>query len=103
MFYYIGALIGTFLIMRLFLWLALKVMYRKRNSRKDAVIPAFIISALFAFIVHVPHSELDPSFKYVYLPCLVWWFIYERYLNTKLNKKYENAKIQTNKDDGISK
>jgi hypothetical protein len=103
MIYYIGALIGTFLIMRLFLWLVHKVMYRKRISRKDAVIPAFIISALFTFIAHVPHFELDSTFKYVYLPCLVWWFVYERYLNTKLNKKYENAEIQTDEDDSVSK
>lgn len=94
LFYLIGGFIGATLIFQFFHWIVYKVLFRKRISKKEASVPAFILSAIFIFIVHVPHFELDGTFKYLYLPSLAVWFIYERFLNKKDSGKEGKDEIE---------
>jgi len=95
--FYIGALVGTFIINKLFLWIVRKLI-GKKISRQEAAVLSFVLSVIFVFIAHKPHSVVDSTFKYIYVPCLIWWLIFELFINKKSEKKNENDEIQTRED-----
>ena len=82
-----GALVGTFMVNKFFLWIFYKVIYRKKITAEIAAYPAFLLSVIFVFAAHKPHFVFDSQYKFIYLPCLIWWLIFEVNISKRFKKK----------------
>ena len=73
-----GAIVGVFIITRLFYWIIYKLLCRKKIDKKEGVVCSSLVSLIFIFVVKNPHLVIDdPHFLYVYFPCLILWLVYD--------------------------
>lgn len=104
--FYIGALIGTYLITKFFKWLIYKVIFKKKMTEVIAAFSAFVASVIFVFVAHKPNFVFDNSFLYVYFPSLIVWLFIGIRIDKLWHKKFDNEEeirsVEDEEDGGSS-